>query len=193
MHQVLALRRVYPSSAFAPKRGYGLDLVQCTHPGVIRYITEAVASVGTVWELVQTPIALVVLIQKEETVLERFVFEVRVPKSSSLRTSEREEFTAQCSRALRKLRLCPAVLGYPQEFDREFRLVLEAPCAASDLGPAAADIIQQLGWNVESEVSSVRQAKVVPNTRICVPIFESKGNPLCIFSHFEFATSPSSA
>lgn len=76
IHTILYERNIYPQTSFLSARKYNFPVRQNRHPKVCKYVTDAVAAVET--ELLKGTVerVVVVIYNKNDTPLERFVFDV---------------------------------------------------------------------------------------------------------------------
>ncbi|TRM65882.1 DNA-binding protein [Schizophyllum amplum] len=74
IHSILYVRQIYPADLFVRRKKYDTPVFQSRHPGLNEYISGAVKAVGE--ELVQGTVSKVVVVvkDKDEVALERFVF-----------------------------------------------------------------------------------------------------------------------
>lgn len=78
IHTILYERNIYPQTSFLSARKYNFSVRQNRHPKVCKYVTDAVAAVET--ELLKGTVERVVIVihDKNDSPLERFVFDVSI-------------------------------------------------------------------------------------------------------------------
>ncbi|ANB14844.1 Rev7p [Sugiyamaella lignohabitans] len=134
VHNVLYLRGVYPPETFRAVRKYGIALHQCRHPGVNQWIEDmAVACMSRIKEGGVGRLSIVILREKTNTPLERFVVDIsdfpEVPES--VQTVSIDNIAVTWTSLLEEYRACLATLaGMSQSFgklpaDITFTLIME--------------------------------------------------------------------
>ncbi|KAL1697600.1 mitotic spindle checkpoint HORMA domain-containing protein [Schizophyllum commune] len=148
IHTILYVRQIYPADLFVRRKKYDTPVFQSRHPGLNEYISGAVKAVGE--ELVQGTVAKVVVVikDKEDASLERFVFALEsmieveaFNKDTSVVDAMKPAVLSQYFRSfLVKLNMIEAQLGQMYLGDDvSFAIVLElkddqAPTAAVNKG-----------------------------------------------------------
>ncbi|TFK77318.1 DNA-binding protein [Pluteus cervinus] len=76
IHSILYVRQVYPADLFIRRKKYDTPVFQSRHPGLNEYISGAVKAVGEELTLGNVDKVVVVIKDKEQVPLERFIFAV---------------------------------------------------------------------------------------------------------------------
>lgn len=79
IHTILYNRGIYPEGVFERRKKYNVPVQMCLHPDVVDYITKVVDGVKVMVESGEVNLVTVVIVDKQETPLERFVFELDRP------------------------------------------------------------------------------------------------------------------
>ncbi|KAK7695173.1 hypothetical protein QCA50_002363 [Cerrena zonata] len=77
IHTILYVRQVYPADVFVRRKKYNTPVFQSRHPGLNDYISGAVKAVTDELALGNVDKVILVIKNKEEIALERFIFAVR--------------------------------------------------------------------------------------------------------------------
>lgn len=76
IHELLYVRRLYPSEVFESCRYLGMDVHAAQHPGIVSYISNFLRiATPALCERVADTLCLVIVSNKENTDLERYIFE----------------------------------------------------------------------------------------------------------------------
>ncbi|KAF8221691.1 DNA-binding protein [Tricholoma matsutake] len=76
VHTILYVRQVYPAELFIRRKKYDTPVFQSRHPALNEYISGAVKAVGEELKLGTVDKVVVVIKDKEQVALERFIFSV---------------------------------------------------------------------------------------------------------------------
>ncbi|KAH9968589.1 DNA-binding protein [Russula dissimulans] len=77
IHTILYVRQVYPADLFVRRKKYETPVYQSRHPGLNEYISGAVKAVGDELVLGNVEKVVVVIKDKDEVALERFIFSIQ--------------------------------------------------------------------------------------------------------------------
>jgi len=77
IHTILYVRQIYPADIFVRRKKYDTPVFQSRHPGLNEYISGAVKAVGEEIVLGNVDKVVVVIKDKDEIALERFIFSVQ--------------------------------------------------------------------------------------------------------------------
>ncbi|KDQ63297.1 hypothetical protein JAAARDRAFT_29314 [Jaapia argillacea MUCL 33604] len=77
IHTILYVRQVYPADLFIRRKKYNTPVFQSRHPALNEYISGAVKAVGEEMVLGHVDKVVVVIKDKEEVALERFIFSIQ--------------------------------------------------------------------------------------------------------------------
>ncbi|KAI0068152.1 DNA-binding protein [Artomyces pyxidatus] len=134
VHTILYVRQIYPAELFIRRKKYDTPVFQSRHPGLNEYISGAVKAVAE--ELAQGNVDKVVVVikDKEEVALERFIFSIQnmvdvesYNKETGVEGAMATSALAQYFRSfLVKLNMIESQLGeLPHNEDNSFAIVLE--------------------------------------------------------------------
>lgn len=149
IHTILYVRQVYPADLFVRRKKYDTPVFQSRHPALNEYISGAVKAIAEELVLGNVDKVVVVIKNKEDVPLERFIFAVRnmiTVESYNKDTSVEDAMTpAALSQYFRsflvKLNMIEAQLGQMEMGDDlSFAIVLElqdnkVPTASHDKEP----------------------------------------------------------
>ncbi|KAH8997332.1 DNA-binding protein [Lactarius akahatsu] len=77
IHTILYVRQVYPADLFVRRKKYETPVYQSRHPGLNEYITGAVRAMNDELALGSVEKVVVVIKDKDEVALERFIFSIQ--------------------------------------------------------------------------------------------------------------------
>ncbi|KAI9512544.1 DNA-binding protein [Russula earlei] len=77
VHTILYVRQVYPADIFVRRKKYETPVYQSRHPGLNEYISGAVKAIGDELVLGDVEKVVVVIKDKDEVALERFIFSIQ--------------------------------------------------------------------------------------------------------------------
>jgi len=77
IHTILYVRQIYPADLFIRRKKYDTPVYQSRHPALNEYISGAVKAIGEELVLGNVDKVVVVIKDKEQVALERFIFSVR--------------------------------------------------------------------------------------------------------------------
>jgi len=77
IHTILYVRQVYPADLFVRRKKYETPVYQSRHPGLNEYISGAVKAIGDELVLGNIEKVVVVIKDKDEVALERFIFSIQ--------------------------------------------------------------------------------------------------------------------
>ncbi|KAF9786166.1 spindle checkpoint protein, partial [Thelephora terrestris] len=145
IHTILYVRRVYPPNLFIRRKKYDTPVFQSRHPALNKYISGAVKAIGEELALGHVDKAIVVIKNKGDDPLERFVFALRnmvevqrYDKDRSVEDAITPALLGQYFRSfISRLTMLEAQLGVmPTGNDLSFTIVLELN---EDSQPSAPD------------------------------------------------------
>lgn len=134
IHCILYVRQIYPADLFIRRKKYDTPVYQSRHPALNEYISGAVKAVGEELVLGNVDKVVVVIKDKEEVALERFIFTVQnmidvesYNKDTAVVGAMSATSLGQYFRSfLVKLNMVEAQLGeMPHGDSRSFAIVLE--------------------------------------------------------------------
>jgi len=77
IHTILYVRQVYPADLFVRRKKYETPVYQSRHPGLNEYIAGAIKAIGDELVLGNVEKVVVVIKDKDEVALERFIFSIQ--------------------------------------------------------------------------------------------------------------------
>jgi len=77
IHTILYVRQIYPADLFVRRKKYETPVYQSRHPGLNEYIAGAVKAIGDELVLGNVEKVVVVIKDKDEVALERFIFSIQ--------------------------------------------------------------------------------------------------------------------
>ncbi|KAF9648503.1 hypothetical protein BDM02DRAFT_3187058 [Thelephora ganbajun] len=133
IHTILYVRRVYPPDLFIRRKKYDTPVFQSRHPALNKYISGAVKAIGEELALGHVDKAIVVIKNKEDEPLERFVFTLRsmvevqgYDRDHSVENAITPALLGQYFRSfMSRLTMLEAQLGVMPTDDLSFTVVLE--------------------------------------------------------------------
>jgi len=146
IHTILYVRQVYPADLFVRRKKYETPVYQSRHPGLNEYIAGAVKAMGDELALGNVEKVVVVIKDKDEVALERFIFSVQTMiavesfnKDTSIEGAMATAALGQYFRSFMvKLGMIESQLAeLPRDGDNSFAIVMElqdgkAPSAMPD-------------------------------------------------------------
>ncbi|THH19063.1 hypothetical protein EW146_g2038 [Bondarzewia mesenterica] len=148
IHTILYVRQIYPADLFVRRKKYDTPVFQSRHPGLNEYISGAIRAVGEELVLGKVDKVVVVIKDKDDIALERFIFSIQnmievesYNKDTSVQDTISSATLGQYFRSfLVKLNMIEAQLGQlPPSEDNTFAIVLELRDGeAPSVGPANA-------------------------------------------------------
>jgi len=134
IHTILYVRQIYPVDLFVRRKKYDTPVFQSRHPGLNEYISGAVKAIGEELVLGNVDKVVVVIKDKDQVALERFIFSVQnmiavesYNKDTSVQEAMSSAALGQYFRAfLVKLNMVESQLGQMHlGDDASFAIVLE--------------------------------------------------------------------
>ncbi|KAI0052526.1 DNA-binding protein [Auriscalpium vulgare] len=194
IHTILYVRQIYPADLFIRRKKYETPVFQSRHPGLNEYISGAVKAVGEELILGNVDKVVVVIKDKEDVALERFIFSIQNMINVESFNKETEVEGAMETAALGqyfrsflvKLSMIEAQLGeLPHNAENSFAVVLElrdgkapsAPMGKDDPPPWMPATAQHTtpGTSEEAELHMVRAVDTgVINLSLAVQESEDK-------------------
>lgn len=149
IHTILYVRQIYPADLFVRRKKYDTPVYQSRHPALNEYISGAIKAIEEELLLGHVDKVVVVIKNKEDIALERFIFAVKTmievelfDKDTSVEGAMTSRSLAQYFRSfLVKLNMIEAQLGQLEMGDElSFAIVLElqdtkAPAVSHDEDP----------------------------------------------------------
>ncbi|OBZ78751.1 Mitotic spindle assembly checkpoint protein MAD2B [Grifola frondosa] len=133
IHTILYVRQVYPAELFVRRKKYNTPVFQSRHPALNEYISGAIKAIGDELFLGNVDKVVVVIKNKEDVALERFIFATRnliqvesYNKDTSVEGAISSASLGQYFRSfLIKLSMIEAQLGQLCLNDLSFAIILE--------------------------------------------------------------------
>lgn len=150
IHCILYVRQIYPADLFIRRKKYDTPVYQSRHPALNEYISGAVKAIGQELVLGNVDKVVIVIKDKEEVALERFIFTVQnmidveaYNKDTAVVGAMNATALGQYFRSfLVKLNMIEAQLGeMPHGDNRSFAVVLELKDSAAPSVNAAKVIL----------------------------------------------------
>jgi len=149
IHTILYVRQVYPADLFVRRKKYDTPVFQSRHPALNEYVSGAIKAIGEEVILGNVDKAVVVIKNKENVALERFIFSIQnmiqvesYDKDSSVEDAMTSVRLGQYFRSfLTRLTMIEAQLGVmPRPDEISFAIVIElkdnkAPSASRGQDP----------------------------------------------------------
>lgn len=166
IHQILFHRKIYPREHFRPARHFNCKTMLCQHPKVRNYLDEFIQSLyRLVLDRVVNKVVVAIISQETRKVLERYVFDFRIPGRSGefLSLTSREEYhkiSQMFSYAIRKVQLIETMSIEDSNYDGElsFRLLVSGECDMK-----TQDCIESKGyWKQQVEVETFDAGNTLP-------------------------------